>query len=106
MTGGQLGWVRPEPVMGTVVSIDVRTPTDPDPSVDLTAAMTAAVAALHRADEDFSTFKPSSWVSRLRRGELGLDDCPEHVREVYRLAEAVRKRTGGLFDPAWRADGT
>jgi len=69
-------------------------------------AIEAAVAALHRADEDFSTFKAGSWVSRLRRGEIGLADCPEHVREVYRLADACRERTDGWFDPAWRGDGT
>ena len=92
--------------MGTVVSLDLRTPAGADPAVNLSAAMSAAVAELHWADEDFSTFKPDSWVSRLRRGEIRLDDCPEHVREVYWLAEAARVRTNGFFDPAWRADGT
>ncbi|WP_250283030.1 MULTISPECIES: FAD:protein FMN transferase [unclassified Frankia] len=94
--------------MGTVVSIDIRRPrgaAELGPS-ELDAAIAAAAAVLHRADEDFSTFLPGSWVSRLRRGEIGLDDCPEHVREVYRLADACRERTGGSFDPAWRADGT
>lgn len=89
--------------MGTVVSIDVRTPLPP-PALD--AAIETAVAVLHQADEDFSTFRPESWVSRLRGGEVDLADCPEHVREVYRLAGRCRDATGGWFDPAWRRDGT
>jgi thiamine biosynthesis lipoprotein len=89
--------------MGTVVSIDVRTPLPP---ARLDAAIAAAVAVLHRADADFSTFREDSWVSRLRRGECRLADCPDHVRGVYRIAEACRDRTGGRFDPGWRGDGT
>ncbi|WP_083420046.1 FAD:protein FMN transferase [Pseudofrankia sp. BMG5.36] len=123
--------VHAEQVMGTVVSIAVRPPSivlppdrlairrpprtgshDPRPgrvawaAPDLDAAVAAATARLHRADEDFSTFRAGSWVSRLRRGEIGLEDCPGHVREVYRLADACRGRSGGWFDPAWRGDGT
>ncbi len=89
--------------MGTVVSIDVRTPLPPSA---LDAAIETAVAVLHQADEDFSTFRRESWVSRLRRGEVDLVDCPQHVREVYRLAGRCRDATGGWFDPAWRRDGT
>lgn len=89
--------------MGTVVSIDVRSPLD---AVGLDAAIGAAVRVLHRVDEDFSTFRATSWVSRLRRGEIELGDCPDHVREVYRAAAECREQTGGWFDPAWRGDGT
>lgn len=111
--------VHTEAVMGTVVSIDVRLPSGPrtpagshEPTgrdretVALDAALASAIRALHRADEDFSTFKQASWVSRLRRHDIGLDDCPDHVREVYRLAAHCRARTGGHFDPGWRGDGT
>ncbi|WP_420849121.1 FAD:protein FMN transferase [Parafrankia soli] len=89
--------------MGTVVSIDVRSPLD---AVGLDAAIGAAVRVLHRVDEDFSTFRATSWVSRLRRGEIELGNCPDHVREVYRAAAECREQTGGWFDPAWRGDGT
>ncbi|WP_035749952.1 FAD:protein FMN transferase [Parafrankia discariae] len=89
--------------MGTVVSIDVRSPLDP---AGLDAAIGAAVRLLHRVDEDFSTFRATSWVSRLRRGEIRLGDCPDHVRQVYRAAAECRDQTDGWFDPAWRADGT
>jgi thiamine biosynthesis lipoprotein len=121
MGDGMTRRVHAEPVMGTVVSIDVRLPVGPITMAgaggptshhpELTAAaveaaILSAVAVLHRADDDFSTFKPASWVSRLRRDEIGVDDCPEHVREVRRIAAACRERTGGYFDPGWRGDGT
>ncbi|MCM3887253.1 FAD:protein FMN transferase [Frankia sp. R82] len=89
--------------MGTVVSIDVRTPLPPD---QLDAAIGAAVTVLHRADADFSPFRSDSWVSQLRRGACDLADCPPHVQAIYRAAETCRARTGGLFDPGWRGDGT
>jgi thiamine biosynthesis lipoprotein len=89
--------------MGTVVSIDVRSQLPPSRR---SGAIAAAAAVLHRADEDFSTFLPGSWVSRIRRGEVGIDDCPDQVRRVYQLARDCRDRTGGGFDPAWRRDGT
>ncbi|MCL9759965.1 SNF2-related protein [Frankia sp. AiPa1] len=89
--------------MGTVVSIDVRTLLPPD---RLDAAIDAAVAVLHQADADLSTFRPDSWVSRMRSGACTLSDCPEHIQAIYRAAEACRARTGGLFDPGWRRDGT
>ncbi|WP_083420045.1 FAD:protein FMN transferase [Pseudofrankia sp. BMG5.36] len=118
MADGRPGHVHVEPVMGTVVSIAVRSPSRTaglhgPPSdgagpaaLGVDAAIAVAVAALRQTDEDFSTFRAGSWVSRLRRGEIGLEDCPGHVREVYRLAEACRDRSGGWFDPAWRGDGT
>ncbi|WP_007508720.1 FAD:protein FMN transferase [Pseudofrankia saprophytica] len=124
MADEQPAHVHVEPVMGTVVSITVRPPSrtaglnappvdgagpaalGSDAALGLDAAIGVAVAALRQTDEDFSTFKAGSWVSLLRRGEIGLEDCPGHVREVYRLAEACRDRSGGWFDPAWRGDGT
>jgi hypothetical protein len=71
MTGMRLGWVRPEPVMGTVVSIDLRTPAGvPAPEGGLAAAMAAATAVLHQADDDFSTFKerPRATACVIRHG--------------------------------------
>ncbi|WP_369812890.1 FAD:protein FMN transferase [Frankia sp. R43] len=97
------GGRRVEPVMGTVVSIAVRTELPP---AVLDAAIDSAVACLHRADADFSTYRPDSWVSRLRRHEIELADCPGQLRDVLRLAELCRRRSAGSFDPAWRGDGT
>lgn len=89
--------------MGTIVSIDVRTPLRPE---RLERAFAAAADALHDADATFSTYRADSWVSRIARREVTLAQGPAPVQEVYALAEQCRVRTGGAFDPAWRADGT
>jgi FAD:protein FMN transferase len=92
------GWV--EHIMGTAISI--ATWTDADASDQDGTAAAAAVersfAELRRDDERFSPFKPESQVSRLRHGDLGLEDCDPEVREVLALCERLRRDTGGYFD--------
>src|SRR5271165_5044895 len=91
--GGEPSLIRhAEPVMGTVVSFSVLS--DQPPSA-VAAAIQSACAVLHRADLVFSTWKPQSPVSRMRRGEAQPDDLPAEVTEVLRLCEAARKATGG-----------
>jgi len=95
--------VHVEHVMGMPVSIHVRGPgarTDPD----VERAVRRAVAELHRVDERFSTYRPDSAVSRIRRGGLDLADAPGDVREVARLCEVARDRTEGWFS-GWLPDG-
>jgi thiamine biosynthesis lipoprotein len=55
-------------------------------------------------DRDFSTFKSDSQVSRIRRGELKIEDASEYVQQVWALCEFSREITMGAFDP-WRAEG-
>lgn len=93
---------RAEPVMGTVVSIHVR-PGDV-PAADVYLAIAEARARLHRVDAVFSTWKPDSPMSRLRRDELGLDDVPAEVREVLARCVEAREKSAGWFDP-WAAPG-
>lgn len=94
--------LRQEAVMGTVVSFEIR------PGslavTDVYLAMAEARSSLHRADAVFSTWKPNSPISRLRGGEIDIDDCPDDVRDVTELCRAARDRTGGWFDP-WAAPG-
>jgi thiamine biosynthesis lipoprotein len=96
-----------EPVMGTVVSFDVR-----DVGAGTGEGLRQAVAWLHRVDAVFSTYRADSQVSRLGRGELALADCDPDVAEVLALgAEAERASdgwfsvrpgaaTGGTLDPS------
>ena len=88
--------VRVEPVMGTVVSIDVRDPDPADPAI--ARAIEEAVAWLHEVDARFSPFRETSEIRRLDRGELALDDCHPDVRHVLRACEDLREATGGAFD--------
>jgi thiamine biosynthesis lipoprotein len=80
-----------EPCMGTVFSIDIRDPGD------WTEAVGAAVAWLHHVDAVFSTFKPASDVSRIRRRELRVSDADPLVGEVLDLCADMTRETGGYF---------
>ncbi|MEO7235495.1 MAG: FAD:protein FMN transferase [Lapillicoccus sp.] len=87
-----------EPVMGLPVSVHVRGPRARGPEVE--AAALAMFAALRADDATFSTWKPDSPVSRIRRGELRLEDAGPRVAEVAALCEEATARTGGAFS-AW-----
>jgi FAD:protein FMN transferase len=84
--------VRAEPVMGTVITVDVRDADLPE------SAMDAVFAWFHDVDETFSTFRTSSEISRLSRGELREHECSPDVREVLALCEEVRVCSNGSFD--------
>ncbi|MHB8219141.1 MAG: FAD:protein FMN transferase [Acidimicrobiales bacterium] len=91
-----------EPVMGTVVTITV---VGGDLDRDgIRAAVDAACAVLHQADDVFSTWKADSPMSRVRRGELDLTRAPDVIGEVLHLCEQARSDTAGWFDP-WAMPG-
>lgn len=81
--------------MGTAISIDVR---DRLPPQELEATLDAAFAWLAWVDDTFSTYKPTSQISRLGRGEVALADCDPRVCEVLALCEELREATDGYFD--------
>ena len=96
--------------MGTVVSFNLReaeSATDVERAAAGTAvaaALERAKATLRRADDVFSTWKPESPVSRLRRGEIELGAAPPEVAEVLELCRKARDASGGWFDP-WAMPG-
>jgi len=98
--------------MGTIVIIDVYAVTGPigedhnaeRPSPELSKQLGEAVAILHRADATFSTWRPDSPVSRLRRGEITSAQAPAEVAEVLERCAAARDLSGGWFDP-WAMPG-
>lgn len=100
------GWRRilhhDEPVMGTVVTFDLYD--EEAASTDLTDYLDEAISALHEADNVFSTFKNESPLSRLRRGEITLEQCPPVVLEVLDHCEEARTISDGWFDP-WSLPG-
>jgi FAD:protein FMN transferase len=89
-------------VMGTVVSFDVMA--GAAGAEGARAAVGRACARLHELDELFSTWKPDSPMSRLRRGELQPPAVPAELHEVLRLCRRARHLSGGWFDP-WRMPG-
>ena len=85
--------------MGTVVSfLLIDAPASSRETLD------AACAELHRIDELFSTFKPASAVSRLRRRELSRDEFPPDLADVLARCRLASEITGGWFDP-WAMPG-
>ena len=85
-------------VMGLPVSVHVRGPEARGRQVQ--QAVAEVFGALQADDRLFSTWRPGSEVSRIRRGELSLADADPRVREVARLCEQATGRTGGAFS-AW-----
>ncbi|HEY7093046.1 MAG TPA: FAD:protein FMN transferase [Ktedonobacterales bacterium] len=63
----------------------------------------AVFSYLIYADETFSTYKETSAISRLNRGELREDEYSEDMREILALSKETRRATGGYFN-IWRGD--
>lgn len=93
-----------EPVMGTVVSIAVADDRLGTAAVD--EAVAAACEVLHRAEAVFSTYRADSPMSRMRRGEVTLEEAPPEVAEVLAACAAARELTGGWFDADAMPGGT
>ena len=93
---------RVHAVMGTIVSFDVRLG---DASPDAAhIALVRACARFDRADAVFSTWKPNSPVSLLRRNEIALGQAPADVGKVLALCALAHDLSGGWFDP-WAMPG-
>jgi thiamine biosynthesis lipoprotein len=84
-----------EHVMGMPVSLALRGRHADDAAAR--AAWAAVMAELTEVDRVFSTYRPDSAVSRLGRGEIGLEDCPPEVAEVLALGAAAERDSGGAF---------
>jgi thiamine biosynthesis lipoprotein len=87
---------------GTVVVIEATSSVLDE--VTVSAAVDEVEQFFFSVDQDFSTYKENSQVSRIRRGELKIEDASEYVQQVWALCEFSREITMGAFDP-WRADG-
>jgi len=54
-------------------------------------------------DERFSTYKETSEISRVNRGELHIRECHPDVRWVLTRCDELREETGGYFDARYAA---
>jgi len=85
-----------EQVMGMPISLALRGRHSDDDAAR--GAWAEALAALRDVDRVFSTYRPDSYVSRLARDELTVEDCPPEVAEVLALGEVARLQSHGAFD--------
>ena len=100
VSGGALH--HDEAVMGTVVSIDIY-PSKITRQAEI-LALARARKTLHQVDAVFSTYREFSPMSRLRRGEISLDEAPREMVEVLELCKTVGEMSEGWFD-AWAMPG-
>ena len=89
-------------VWGTVLFLDLGSDSITESSID--AAVEDVKLFVYEVDEVFSTYKDHSFVSRLRRGEIEIEQCPEDLQEVWQLCVLARDITDGAFDP-WALAG-
>lgn len=90
-------------VMGTVVTIDLFGELHLN-VYKIARVVDAAEDILREADEVFSTWKPHSPLSRLRRGELTANEVPPVVLDVLEECRTARRLSLGWFDP-WLMPG-
>jgi thiamine biosynthesis lipoprotein len=84
-----------EHVMGMPISLALRGRHADDALARL--AWSESMAVLRQADRVFSTYRADSFISRLRRGEIGLEDCPPDVAEVLALGDIAERESAGAF---------
>ncbi len=82
---------------GTVIVFDLSSATIAEEV--LIAAAHEAQAYFFHIDEVFSTYKPESMISRLRRNEIRIEDCTPEVQEVWSACAVARDLSNGAFDP-------
>lgn len=86
---------RVEMIMGMPISVALRGRHRDDSQAD--AAWRKVVSQLREVDRVFSTYRQDSYVSRLRRGDVELADCPAEVAEVLAIGAEAARRSDGAF---------
>ena len=84
-------------IWGTVIVVEVASLDQSIPTLE--SAIDSAHQYFTRIDELLSPWKIDSEVSRLRRGEISIDNCSLEVQEVWHGCLEARELTTGAFDP-------
>ena len=63
-----------------------------------------SIVFLHLVDQLFSTYLPDSQVSRLRRGEIEINEADQPVQQVWQACLEIKEVSEGAFDP-WAVPG-
>jgi len=70
-----------------------------------TAAIESIFSYFHEIDERFSTYKDTSEISKINRGEISEDRYSPQMQEVFTIASRTKAQTDGYFNME-RLDGT
>src|SRR6266404_9055821 len=79
-------------IMGMPVTIEL---VDPSATVGL---LQKTFDYFTEVDGRFSTYKQTSEISAINRGEIKPEDASPEMQEVFALAEKTKKETNGYFD--------
>jgi thiamine biosynthesis lipoprotein len=79
-------------IMGMPITVEIRD------AIATRAHLSEVFDYFQRVDEQFSTYKPGSEISRINRGELLPGVYSLEMKEVFTLAEETKKQTAGYFD--------
>jgi FAD:protein FMN transferase len=86
--------IRTHAVMGTMASVHVHDQADAEV---IDSAVEAMWQELDRLEEIFSTFRPSSEISRINRGDLHMLDASPEVIEVVDACTWLEHTSNGAF---------
>ena len=90
------------PVWGTEIFIDASS--EKLESAEIERVISGVEAFFFDVDDELSTFKETSSVSKLRANKLKITDAPEMVQEVWRGCMRAKDLSFGSFDP-WAVEG-
>ncbi len=79
-------------MMGMPITLEVVGPMISDSALD------DVFDYFQYVDDKFSTYKDSSEISSLNRGDLKLDEAGEEMKLIFELAEQTRRESNGYFD--------
>jgi thiamine biosynthesis lipoprotein len=89
-------------IWGTILYIEGASTTIDRAAID--AAIDDVKNFVVEVDKSFSTYKESSFVSRLRRNEIEIGQCPRDVQDVWAACLNAKYLSDGAFDP-WKVAG-
>ena len=89
-------------VWGTEIYIDASS--EKLDATEIDRVIAGVEVFFYDVDEELSTFKENSSVTRIRKNKLHFDDAPDMVKEVWRRCLKTRELTNGAFDP-WSVEG-
>ncbi len=90
-------------VWGTVLFVDAASDVPGDEAVLQIGIDKVREFATH-VDDDFSTYKENSVISKLRRNEITIESTSDEVKDVWNRCAYAREITEGAFDP-WAVEG-
>ena len=90
------------PVWGTEIYIDASS--SKLEKAEINRVIAGVEAFFFDVDDELSTFKDTSSVTKLRQNKIKIEDAPEMVQEVWRGCLKAKELSFGAFDP-WAVEG-